>query len=399
MIIRKKDYQKKLFLTMIRRHSSLSRSQIKDKAGIRLATITEITAELLDAGLVKEGKRLKADRGRQQVLLGINPSGGYSLGLEINPSRLCVSLLDLKGGVLLSREKALKKKNKFCLNELVEFSKSIIGQSGIDSSRIIGIGVALPGIVDAKNGIWISSTLMDDIKNVPLKAELENAFKVPAYLEERTHARLLGEKSLSGRKDNHILFVDLSSGIGAAVLNEGRLYRGSANSAVELGHIHIMENGPICKCGNRGCLEAVSSLEAIAKRASSALKDGVKSSILDQAGGNADDVNAEHVISAAANGDKLALGIIDDACKCLGTAVAHAVNMFNPELVIFGYESQHVIQPLIEPTWKVIRKYSLNTSFNSLRIETSCGKDFLGAVGAGMISIEHFFQMPQIQIT
>lgn len=394
MTLSKKEYHTGLILNLLREHSALSRIQIQAKTGIRLATITAIIGELIEGKILKEGSRLNSKRGRQQTLLEIESSAGYGIGLEFTP--LCVygCLLDLKGNILLKLKKEALVKGQFSTRDAEKVFNKIIKQSGIKKSKLVGIGISLPGLVDTKTGTWISSTLIEDIQNIKLKDKLEEIFQISVYIEDRPRAKLLGYMNISNSTEDNVLMVDLSSGIGAAVLNEGNLYRGRTDSGVELGHIHILDNGPMCKCGNRGCLEAISSLEAIGKSASDAIRDGVMS-VID---GDVGRISGEDVLTAALKGDKLAVEVVDEAAKYLGIAAAHAVNMFNPGLVVFSYEIPEMKQLMIESAQNMIKKYSLKTSWEKIKFQDSCGEEFLGSIGSAMISVEKFFSFPEINI-
>jgi predicted NBD/HSP70 family sugar kinase len=195
-----------------------------------------------------------------------------------------------------------------------------------------------------------------------------------------------------------MMFIEFGTGIGCGMIFQGELFRGFTESAGELGHMRVMENGPVCNCGSFGCLEAVASLPAIGMRATKMIKEGVTSAILELAGGEVDKITAGHVFQAARKGDKLALVIVDEVARYLGIGIANAVNFFNPEMVVFDEALGEVEDLILEPVRKTIKRQALEISTRQLRFEVSRMGEEAGALGAATLVLDKFFEIPQLKI-
>ncbi|MGH9433924.1 MAG: ROK family protein, partial [Terriglobia bacterium] len=178
---------------------------------------------------------------------------------------------------------------------------------------------------------------MTEWKNIPLQAILEEEFSLPCMIEDSVRPAALAEKhhGICASLDD-FLYIMVGMGIGAAISINGRLYEGGGGGAGEFGHITIDENGPLCSCGNNGCLEALASCSAIIQAVRKALEKGVDTKVMEIAGGNLGSINIESIAQAASANDAMALRVLHDAISHVGVALADVVNLLNPATVVFG---------------------------------------------------------------
>jgi predicted NBD/HSP70 family sugar kinase len=204
----------------------------------------------------------------------------------------------------------------------------------IDPVRILGAGIAMPGLIEKDTGKLI---LAPDFgwKDIPLQDWLQAGVPYPVLVKNSTQALAVNESHALGTEEVNTTFcVNLGYGIGAAIITGETLYESAVGISGELGHCVIDRDGPLCKCGNRGCLEAVSSGEAIARQAQTIISHHARSKIAELCGGNASLIDAKMVFEAAKAGDESALKIINYAAVNIGIGLSSAVNILDPDRVV-----------------------------------------------------------------
>ena len=240
------------------------------------------------------------------------------------------------------------------IERIVASLRAAGAQAGGLQHGIAALGVAAPGPMDRERGVILEAPNLPGWKDVPLAKRLGDAFGCPAVLENDANAAALGEfVAGAGRGVRHMVYLTVSTGIGGGLILDGRLYRGATGAAGELGHIVIDEDGPLCGCGARGCLEALASGTAIAARGAEAVASGASPAITRLA--DEGEVTAEHVAAAAAAGDAVAGEIIRRAGHYLGLGLTSYVNIFNPDLIVIGGGAAKIGPPLLDPAVETMR--------------------------------------------
>lgn len=223
-----------------------------------------------------------------------------------------------------------------CLDSIEEAMRAASAEANIDPARLGGIGICSAGWVDSEHGIVPAAPQLPGWHNVPLARIVHERLGPPAILENDANAAALGEHTFgAGRDVRHLVYITVSTGIGGGIIADGRLYGGAKGSAGEIGHTVIDPNGPQCGCGSYGCLEALASGTAIARRAAQAAKSGespVLAEMLEREGR----LSARLVAEAAKGGDPAAKEIFTEAGRFLGIALANLVNLLSPELILVG---------------------------------------------------------------
>jgi N-acetylglucosamine repressor len=222
------------------------------------------------------------------------------------------------------------------LNQMEIILKNL-SESEKTTAEIKSIGICVPGFVMPKMGLSVISENIPGWKNINLKEIFEKKFNKTIFLEDSSRTLGLAEKYLGyGKKKNDFIVLDIGYGIGMALFIKGKLYTGSSYKSGEIGHTIVKVDGPECVCGNRGCLETVASGKAIATQASEGMKTNESKILHELTHGKADSVTAQDVSIAASMGDAFSKGLLTDAGKYIGVALANAVNIFNPSAVIIG---------------------------------------------------------------
>jgi glucokinase len=218
--------------------------------------------------------------------------------------------------------------------------------------KVGALALGAPGPLDTAKGIIHFAPNLG-WRKVPIRQILEERLSFPALLDNDANLAALGEHVFgAGRGEENMVYITVSTGIGGGLILGGKLYRGSSDGAGEIGHMTVSPGGPVCGCGNRGCLEAVASGTAIAREAGDLVARGGGKRILAEAGGDPDKISAAVVAAAAAGGDPGAASIIAGAARFLGVAIAGIVNLLNPSLVVLGGG----VMEAGEPVWEVVRR-------------------------------------------
>jgi len=397
----RKQYNRSVILNTVRCYSAVSRTRLREVTGIRLASITELVKDLTGEGFLVEAGTVGEDRGRKQTLLRLNPEGRFAIGVEFDADHIVGVIVNLEAQVVgevrhqLSAEPDRDTILQGIFQTVDEAMKNPLCRGG----KFLGIGLADPGLVDSRRGVSVFSTTIRDWRDVPLKQIVEDRFALPVVMEENTRSKALCEIRFGAGKDiDNLMYIDFGMGIGCGFVCQGQLYRGFSESAGELGHMRVMEGGPVCNCGSYGCLESVASLPAIAHRAVRAIREGAVSLIAELAGQQLDTISADHGFEAARRGDKLALGIMDDTARYLGIAIANAVNLLNPQMIVFDSRMGRIADLILEPIQRTVMRQALGNSTRGLRFEISRMSEDIGAVGAATIVLDKVFEIPQLKI-
>lgn len=395
-----RSYYKSLVKNLVRTDGPISRIALNKLTGMRPASITDVTKELLKEGIIKEIGYESSKRGRRKVLLDINRDAGRVVTLDFNSNRILGLGADLKLGICYRSRRIIP--NYSGKDEIIKIMKDILHEiiesPPVKIAPVLGIGIADPGIVNENTGISILTTQMKGWENVPIKDIMESEFGYPSFLESDTRCRLIAEKHLgAGKMKNDILMVELSSGIGAGMMSEGKLFRGSRGSAGELGHMMILENGPYCNCGSRGCLEAIASSRAITRKLQEAIKSGATSSLSKVSHGDISKIDINMISQAAEDGDKLSLQIIEEAGRFIGEAIANAINLLNPEIVILTGDLLSFGDYILNPIEGMVRRQALSYNTKDVGIVIAEVGEEAAAIGMAAVVLDEVFRIPELR--
>ncbi len=253
--------------------------------------------------------------------------------------------------------------------------------AGVEAGALGGLGVATPGWVDTERGVVPAAPQLIGWRDVPLVEMLQERLGVSVRLENDANAAALGENVFgAGRGTRHMLYITISTGVGAGIIADGRLYGGARGSAGEIGHTIVDPSGPLCGCGNRGCLESLSSGTAIARRAAEAADRGDSAALaaIKEREGR---LGARLVADAARQGDAASVAIYEEAGRYLGIALANAVNLLSSEAIILGggvMQAKDLFLPRAEET---MRDLALDEPLKYMRLAEAELGDRAGVMG------------------
>lgn len=400
-----RELNRLLVLNCIREKGPIARVAIARRTGLSRTTVSSIVDALLEEGLAREGGAISAAPvgGRRAIEVHFNESAGYVLGIDLGRSHCTVIATDLAARVLERRSFACDTDRgpTVCLEEIVGEVRGFARDHGIPWNRVLGVSLGIPGPLDAERRALVNPPRMPGWDGVDVRDLLRRELRAPAYVENDANLGALGESRFgAGRGVSDFAYVKVGTGIGCGLVIGGVVYRGSRGSAGELGHMTVDGDGPLCDCGNRGCLEAVTGAPAI-------LADALHGTSLARRHGDSPYDDADQptlpahadiadVVEAALGGNAACRAAVERAGELIGVALAGLVNLFNPSLILFDGGVTRAGEILIAPVRDAIAARSLSAASRNLRIEPAALGDNAIALGAVAYVLDAAFGPPRI---
>lgn len=368
-----KKFNRYAILDLIRfAGGGISRVELARRMGLTRAAVTAIVNELMDAGLVCEAESLKIPSGRRPVVLEIDADRGFVIGVDTGATHIRLMLADFASHTIAEVENSfdINRGPEMCLFEVDALLRQLLEKAGLSLEQICAVGVGVPGPIDTGLGGVSGPPIMPGWDGYPIRDHLEELWHCPVTINNDAELGALGEWAYgAGRGEQNLVYLKVGMGIGAGLILDGQIYHGKTGSAGEIGHITIEENGPLCTCGNRGCLEAMAGGKAIGYRAAEAVRRGQRTQLAEIV--PPEKISAHDVMAAARSGDLLAQQIVHDAGVHLGTAVASLVNLINPGMVVVGGGVAQIGDLLLEPIRQAVLARSLKPASGAVRITTA----------------------------
>ncbi|XVU23452.1 ROK family protein [Actinoplanes sp. CA-054009] len=310
-------------LTDLFRGGMQSRQQLAATTALSQASVSNLIGEMIEEGLVEEAGLVGSDGGRPRVLLRVRSGFRYVVGADVAETRVLVELYDLSMSRLAAATLDHGDDPAQVAAKLLEGLARVVEEAGVEAKDVLGFGVGVPGVVEVDDGVVDSQSTGWDA--VPLGAMLRAGTEVPVFVENgaKTH----GQAEMwfgAGRGARHAVIIMIGTGVGAAVVMDGRSYRGANSNAGEWGHTTLIYDGDECRCGARGCLEAYIGADRIGARLAAAL--GVEPS-------------PELLPRMLAGEEPAAIEVFTQAAGYLGAGIADLINLFSPERIVVGGET------------------------------------------------------------
>jgi len=379
----------------LRRQGKISRTEISSITGWSKAKTSQETRNLLEKGYLVEVGEGASQGGRRPGLLCINDNLGYLVGLDIGATSIDAVLADV-GGKVLQRRSSLAdvrlSPTEF-LSRCNVLIMDMICSQGCVSEQVIGIGVGVPGPVDFTHGFLVAPPLMPGWENFRIRDFFQLTFPM-AYVvvDNDVNIMAIGEQRAGDGIDiNHFIFIKIGTGIGSGIVSNGKIHRGSNGCAGDIGHICVDKQGPICRCGNTGCLEAMAAGPAITERALEAARNGSSPLLRQMMETNGGVLRPEDVNAACREGDQAALEIIRASGQMIGDVLAGLVNFFNPSHIFIGGGITYFGNHLLVSIRRAVLRRSLPLATTQLSINFSRMGPDAGVTGAIALAREYLF--------
>ena len=368
-----KSINKYAVMDMIRfSPGGISRAEIARQLELTRAAVTVIVNDFLDNGIIRESESIIVHSGRPPVVLEIDPTRGRVIGIDFGSNHLSLLIADTAAHILEEIEAPLDIQDgpKACLDQADRLLRDILLKAKLELKDILAIGVGVPGPIVSEAGMVLEPPIMPGWDRFPIRDTLEKKWGRSVSLNNDAELGALGEWAAgAGRGESNLAYIKVGTGIGCGLLIDGKIYRGITGSAGEIGHLTIDENGPLCACGNHGCLEAFAGGRAIAQQAMDSIKSGRHTRLASFQKDGA--ITAQQVAIAARQGDLVAQQILNLAGTRIGIAIAGLVNLFNPGMVIIGGGVSQNGDIILEPIRQVVNRRSLPAATRVVRITTA----------------------------
>jgi glucokinase-like ROK family protein len=377
------------------RQERISRSEIASMTGWSKAKTSQEIRELVGKGFLLEVGEGASQGGRKPRLLHLNDQLGYLVGVDIGATSVDLALADVSGKVIQRRSEPadVRQPPDVFFSRCSQLILELSGSQGCRGDQILGIGVGVPGPVDFSHAVLVAPPLMPEWENFPIRDFIQHTFPA-AYVvvDNDVNIMALGEQRAGdGTGIDHFIFVKIGTGIGAGIISNGKIHRGSIGCAGDIGHICVDKQGPVCRCGNTGCLEAMAAGPAITEKALLAARNGDSPFLFQLMTASGGSLRPEDVNAACRDGDQAALEIIRSSGQMIGDVLAGLVNFFNPSHIFIGGGISNFGNHLLVAIRRAVLRRSLPLATRNLSINYSRMGPEAGVTGAVALAREYLF--------
>jgi predicted NBD/HSP70 family sugar kinase len=379
-----REGNRRLVIEALRERGVASRAELARATDLSRSTISTIVGELIDAGLAAERNGQPdggSHAGRPGVMVALDPSAGLALAIDFGHRHLRVAVSDLSHTVLAERWRELDVDQSASegLAEAATFADEVLGEAGVERGRVIGAVMGIPAPINRLTGTVQDSSILPGWAGVDAAAEASARLSLPVVVENDANLGALAELTWGAAKGrSEIAYLKVASGVGGGLISGGRLSHGVGGTAGEIGHTVVTENGPVCRCGNRGCLETLASTRAVTNLLSQSRRE---------------QISTRRMLDLAEGGDAATLRIVGDAGRALGVAVANLCNIVNPECVVIGGDLALAGGALLDPVREVVARNAIPSAAADTEIVAGVlgeRAEMLGALALVMHESERF---------
>ncbi len=378
-----KQINKMIVLNTIYKKRPISRAEIAKVTGLNKSTVSALVDELLTEELVLETGIGESQGGRKPVNLSINKEVGNIIGIDLGVNYILSVMTNFAGEIIWEKRIDLQPAQNSPVQRIADL-ESLIQETMTNAPQtvrgIIGIGIGVPGIVNYEQGLILSAPNLE-WENIGLREIIEQRFGIPVFIDNEANAGAIGEKWFgAGKRADDLLYISAGTGVGAGIIINNELYRGSKGLAGEIGHMTVSLDGIPCSCGNTGCWEEYSSEKALFRY----LKDYM----------DVEALTIFDVVEKAITGDELSRKAFQYVGKYLGIGVANLINAFNPQLVIIGNSLPLAGDILMDELRREAFKRCFASKYFSVKILSSQLNMHACAVGAAALVISRLYASP-----
>lgn len=372
------------------RGGAVSRAQLTGLLGVSRSKISADVGRLVGSGLLVEDGYGDSEGGRRSSLLRVPREAGLVAGVDLGATSIDVALTTFGGEVLAhgSGPADIRDGPLAVLGRAKAMLDELLAGEGAGPRDVLAVGVGVPGPVEHASGLPTAPPIMPGWDLYPVKDAFAEDYHAPVFVDNDVNIMALGEHwGGVGRGVENMLFVKVGTGIGCGIIVGGRIYRGSQGSAGDIGHVRADPNGPVCSCGNVGCLEAMAAAPAIVRQAEGLASREPRGALA--AMRDAGELDLRGVLKAAEFGDAGAVGIVRRSGRLIGETLATLVSVLNPSLIVIGggvaYAATHTLLAEIR---SAVYRLSLPLATRNLPVVLSKLEDTAGVIGASVLAAE-----------
>jgi len=386
----KKYRQKKKILQLLYSHENLSGPVISKRLGVSLPTVLSLMTELTESDFVEIKGAGKSSGGRKPTLFGLSDDSLFVVACELGRYSGKVTIYNPHNRQItpvITFETSID--DDKLTDKIYENVQELIENNSIKTNRILGVGLTMPGLIDEETGI--NYTIKNSVfRNV--KERLENKFGKMVYVNNDARMQSYGEYIFGAAKGHpNAIVVNWSWGVGLGIIVGGKLYNGANGFAGELSHIQLVENGNLCICGKRGCLETVTSAYVLLREAVKGIKENKISQLTENFSGRTDELKPEDVINAAKAGDEFSIQLLHNLGLSLGKGLSITIQLINPDIIVLGGPVSSANQFVLNPIQQSLNKYCLEQIVANTQIVISDIWDKSGLLGITAMLFKKLF--------
>src|SRR4051812_16979986 len=343
----------------LRSHGSMTRSALARATGLSRTTISTLLGELIEQGLVSEASDAGVRRGagRPATVVRLDHSAGAAVSIDVGARHLAVAVGDLAHQVLAEHWTALPIAHSAGegMERAATLVHDMLGRAGVEAKAVIGVGMGLPAPISRPAGRVASSNILPGWAGVEVATEMSERLGMPVFIENDSNLGALAESAWgAGAGYDQLSYIKAATGIGAGLVQDGKLFRGTTGTAGEIGHTTVAEDGPICRCGNRGCLELYAG--------GAALLGALHQS-------HPEVETLERVVELAhEENDPACARVLADAGSHIGVAIANLINLFNPRRIIVGGELAGAGETVLGPMRVAAERSAVQAAVEAVEI-------------------------------
>jgi predicted NBD/HSP70 family sugar kinase/biotin operon repressor len=343
----------------LREAGAASRAELSRRTGLSRTTVASLVTELEDAGVLVERPATdgaSARGGRPPRLLSFSRSAGVAIGVDFDKRQLRVAAADLSHAILAEGARPARTADPADtgLDAAVALVEEVMATAGVEPAEVVGVGMGLPGPIDRRSGRVGSSAILPGWVGVRAAEELGTRLGLSVLVDNDANLGALAELHWGAAAGHrNAVYLKVSTGIGAGLILDGRLYQGSGGMAGEIGHAIVDDQGPVCGCGKRGCLETLAGAPALVE-------------LLEPRLGRT--ISTTELLEIAATGDSGARRVIADAGMHIGGVLATLCDLFNPELVVVGGELSAAGDVLLDPIREQVHRNAIPATARDVEI-------------------------------
>jgi predicted NBD/HSP70 family sugar kinase len=384
------DFNQSVILDAIRRSpSGLSRVELSAATRLSAQTISNICRRLLDLGYIREAGKEAFGPGKPRTILRLDATGRYAIGVHLDPTVITSVMLDLVGNIVVHSRKPTPTamEPKRIISAIVKETQRLIHESGVERDRIAGIGIAAPGPIDFGRGAVVDPPNLSGWHHVTLRDALSEATGLPALLDKDVTAAAVAEMwAASEGESNRFSFFYLGTGIGVGTVIDGDVLRGTSGNAGEIGHIVVDSKGPLCSCGQYGCLAVTCTPLSLVEEAEQL---GILGGARPGTDTRAVDRSLTELCNAARSGDIVASKLMERSVERMSRAVAVIANLLDVDRVVFGGPMWARQEPFYLPRMtELLEEMRATRNIHSLTVAGTTVGDDVGAVGAACLILD-----------
>lgn len=353
---------------------SATQAELARQTGLSTATVSNIIKTMAASGMVTTSRTTSS--GRRALAVTLNDTNGVAVGIDFGRRHLRVLVANLGYDVLAEQTTGLPPGYQAAdgIEAAARLLDKELAETGLSKSDVLGVGVGIPGPLDRRAGVAIGGTIHPEWVGVQIRQEMETALQLPVFVDNDCNLGALAEITWGPRAGvANLVFVKIGSGIGSGMVLDGQLYYGQTGVTGELGHTTLDDQGVICRCGNRGCLETLASTDVILR-----LLGGQDSKTLTIA----------DVIDNALHGDTATLRVIDDIGVAIGRALGTVANLINPEVIVIGGPLTGLGDILLAPIQRGLSRYSIPVVGSATTLAITGLAERAEALGAATLVIQ-----------